>query len=71
MAIMLNEIVDKYVPLFTPYHSFGANVGQCTSCGAIGQVKYPDVIYAHTETCLITLNEKLQSSIKAKEGKNE
>ncbi len=71
MATILNEVVDKYVPAFAPYHSFGANAGQCTSCGAIGQVKYPNVVYAHTDTCLITLNEKLQASLKESEGMND
>jgi hypothetical protein len=70
MATMLNEIIDKHLPLFAPYHVFGADVGRC-ACSAIGQVKYPHVFYEHTDTCLITLNEKLQESLKKKEGENE
>jgi hypothetical protein len=66
MAAMLNDIIDKHIPFFTPYHVFGADVGRC-ACGAIGQVKYPHVFYEHKDTCLITLNEKLQESLKQKE----
>ena len=67
---ILNEIVDKHLPLIKHFHSFGANVGQC-ACGAIGQVKYPHIFYEHTDTCVISLNEKLQQSLMEEESKNE
>lgn len=65
IAAILDTLCGQ-IPVL-PYQQFGANVGQCSCCGAIGQVKYPDIVWKHAETCAIALNEQLQASLEQKE----
>lgn len=63
IAQMLNAILNDG-PFAAPYISFGANVGQCFFCRAIGQVQSNfEIIYVHTDACPHTLNARLQASL--------
>lgn len=65
----LNAILTRG-PFAAPYMSFGANVGQCIFCGAIGQIQSNlEIIYVHTDACPHTLNARLQASLQDEENK--
>lgn len=46
-----------------PYHAWGINVGACRYCGAVGDVQYPDILYAHKDQCPILLCARLSQSL--------
>lgn len=68
---LIAQILDSLIvneDSFTSHFSFGADVGRCRFCGAVGSVQAGlKIIYPHSPVCVFTLNAALQQSIQSQE----
>jgi hypothetical protein len=68
---LIAQILDRFITSddsFVPHFSFGADVGKCRYCGAVGSVQAGlKIVYPHSPVCVFTLNAELQHSIQSQE----
>lgn len=72
---LIARILDSLIvndDSFTSHFSFGADVGRCRFCGAVGSVQAGlKIVYPHSPVCVFVLNAALQQSIQGQEGEQQ
>ena len=72
---LIARILDSLIvndDSFTSHFSFGADVGRCRFCGAVGSVQAGlKIVYPHSPVCVFVLNAALQRSIQGQEGEQQ
>lgn len=67
LRLMAQVVLGLYqiADLYTPYNTFGIDVGRCRYCGVVGEMRsYPDISYAHDPKCIAPMAQQLFESLK-------